>query len=61
MVTSVLASDDLVLEASFDGMTKAGKVRSRWYHYFTEAGRKTLPETPYCQYTVSHEHLLTLQ
>ena len=61
MVTSVLASDDLVLEASFDGMTKAGKVRSRWYYYFTEAGRKTLPETPYCQYTASHEHLLTLQ
>ena len=61
MVTSVLASDDLVVEASFDGMTKAGKVRSRWYHYFTEAGRKTLPETPYCQYTASHEHLLTLQ
>ena len=61
MVTSVLASDDLVVEASFDGMTKAGKVRSRWYHYFTEAGRKTLPETPYSQYTASHEHLLTLQ
>ena len=61
MVTSVLASDDLVVEASFDGMTKAGKVRSRWYHYFTEAGRKTLPETPYCRYTASHEHLLTLQ
>ncbi|MEM7364238.1 MAG: DUF5990 family protein [Pseudomonadota bacterium] len=26
MVTSVLASDDLVLEASFDGMSKAGKI-----------------------------------
>ncbi len=61
MVTSVLASDELVREASFDGMTKAGKVRSRRYHYFTEAGRKTLPETPYCQYTAAHEHLLTLQ
>ena len=61
MVTSVLASDELVREASFDGMNKAEKVRSRRYHYFTEAGRKTLPETPYCQYTAAHEHLLTLQ
>ena len=61
MVTSVLASDELVREASFDGMIKAGELRSRWYHYFTEAGRKTLPETPYCQYTAAHEHLLTLQ
>ena len=61
MVTSVLASGDLVLEASLDGMTKAGKVLSRWHHYFTEAGRKILPETPYCQYNAGHEHLFTLQ